>query len=275
MELVFFENCRVSIYNKIEEMTSYRNSGFEIMVTNENYGPRNHFVIDRTIHSDISLPLPPKHFKYVRKELYRFFFYTLIVDQNYPPPPASLLRLSKMPIKKLKSIALRNDLGGWAGLSKIDLVKFLERHRYIFSDDFYKQRSLPNQLKAWVGLFADGNFAEHYTEVMLNTLTKMDYYKPTNQTEYYCWWKGLRISDDYMRILFLSEPNSFVMFEREMNVRFREMILNAGGSVRERFMQSDDAFNFWIQEWGRGGERKYVRLEEYGVRGKQTCFFLS
>ncbi len=114
-------------------------------------------------------------------------FYRLIIDQNDPPAPASLLRLSKMPIKKLKAIASKNDLGGWAGLSKIDLVKFLERHRYIFSDDFYKQRSLPNQLKAWVGLFTTSNFAEHYTEVMLNTLTKMDYYKPTNQIEYYCW----------------------------------------------------------------------------------------
>ncbi len=95
-----------------------------------------------------------------------------------------------MPIKKLKSIASRNDLGGWAGLSKIDLVKFLERHRYIFSDDFYKQRSLPNQIRAWVALFAVSNFPEHYIEVILNTLTKMNYYKPANQIECHCWWKG-------------------------------------------------------------------------------------
>ncbi len=122
--------------------------------------------------------------------------------------------------------------------NEFDLVKFLVRHRYIFSDDFYKQRSLPNQIRAWVELFADDNFAEHYTEVMLNTLTKSGYYKPTNQIEYYCWWKGLPLANDNERNLFLSKPNSFIVFEREMDVRFREMILNAGGSVRERFMQS-------------------------------------
>ena len=97
-------------------------SGFKILVTNDNCGPRNHFVIDRSIYGDIQLPPPPKHFEYAKKERYRLYFYTLIIDQNDPPPPASLLRLSKMPIKKLKSIASRNDLGGWAGLSKIDLV---------------------------------------------------------------------------------------------------------------------------------------------------------
>ncbi len=47
-------------------MTSYKYSGFEIMVTYENYGPRNHFAIDRTIYGDISLPPPPKHFRYVK-----------------------------------------------------------------------------------------------------------------------------------------------------------------------------------------------------------------
>ena len=162
--------------------------------------PRNFFVIDQAIFGDISLPPPPKHFKYAKEEeRYRLCYYKLIVDKNDPPPPASLLRLSKMPIKTLKLIASRNDLRGWAGLSKIDLVKFLVRHRYIFSDDFYKQRSLPNQIRAWVELFADNNFAERYTEIMLNTLTKSGYYKPTNQIEYYCWWKGLLIANVLMR----------------------------------------------------------------------------
>ncbi len=204
-------------------MTSYKYLGFEIMVTYENYGPRNHFVIDRTIFVNTLLPPPPKYFKYVEEGRLGLCFYELIVDQNDPPPPASLLRLSKMSIKKLKAIALKNDLGGWASLGKTDLVRFLERHRYIFPDDFYKQRSLPNQLKAWVGLFADGNFAEHYTEVMLSTLSKTGYYRPTNQIKYYCWWKGLPIAGDYERGLFLSEPNSFVMFEREMSMRFDEI----------------------------------------------------
>ncbi len=175
-------------------MTSYKYSGFKIMVLNDNKCrlPRNLFVIDRATYGDnVLLPPPPKHFKYVKEERFRLCFYKLIKDKDDPPPPASLLRLSKMPIKKLKSIASRNDLGGWAGLSKIDLVKFLERHRYIFSDDFYKQRSLLNQIRAWVGLFAVSNFTEHYIEVILNTLTKMNYYKPTNQIE--CQYVGGKV----------------------------------------------------------------------------------
>ena len=40
------------------------NSGFKIMVTYENYGPRNHFVIDQTIYVNMLLPPPPKHFVY-------------------------------------------------------------------------------------------------------------------------------------------------------------------------------------------------------------------
>ncbi len=88
-------------------------------------------------------------------------------------------------------------------------------------------------------MFADGNFAEHYTEVVLNTLTKTGYYRPTNQIKYYCWWRGLPIAGDYERSLFLSEPNSFVMFEREMSMRFDEMTGNAGESVREKLRHED------------------------------------
>ncbi len=81
-------------------------------------------------------------------------------------------------------------------------------------------------------MFADGNFAKHYTEVMLNTLTKTGYYKPTNQIKYYCWWNGLPIAGNYERGLFSSKPDSFMVFEREMSVRFDKMIGNAGESVR-------------------------------------------
>ncbi len=42
-------------------------SGFKILVTNDNCGPRNHFVIDRSIYGDIQLPPPPKHFEYAKK----------------------------------------------------------------------------------------------------------------------------------------------------------------------------------------------------------------
>ncbi len=113
---------------------------------------------------------------------------------------------------------------------------------------------------------------------MLNTLTKSGHYKPTNQIEYYCWWKGLPLTNDNERNLFLSKPNSFIVFEREMDVRFREMILNAGGSVREIFMQSDDAFNFWIQEWGREEKAMKEKINEIGVvwsEEEKDLFFLQ
>ena len=133
-------------------MTSHKYSGFEIMATNDDRGIRNHFVIGRDIFGDIPLPPPPpKHFVYGKIDRLDLCFYRLIIDQNDPPPPASLLCLSKMSIKKLRAIASKNDLRGWAGLSKTDLMRFWGKNRYIFPDDFYKQRSLPSQLKAWVG----------------------------------------------------------------------------------------------------------------------------
>ncbi len=247
-------------------MNSYIYSGFVIMVLDDIKCrlPRNFFVIDRAFFGDISLPPPPKHFRYAKEEeRYRLCYYKLIVDKNDPPPPPSLLRLSKMPIKTLKSIASRNDLRGWAGLSKIDLVKFLVRHRYIFSDDFYKQRSLPNQIRAWVELFADNNFAKHYTEIMLNTLTKSGYYKPTNQIEYYCWWKGLLIANVNKKNLFFSGPNSFLVFEREMDVRIRKLIKDVRESLR--VIQSEDASNFWTQEWRRKWKVMLKKINEIGV----------
>ena len=114
-------------------------------------------------------------------------------------------------------------------------------------------------------MFADGNFAEHYTEVILNTRTKTGYYRPTNQIKYYRWWKGLPIAGDYERGLFLSEPDSFMVFEREMSVRFGKMIGNAGESVREKLRQSEDAFDFWIQEWGREEKAMKEKINEIRV----------
>ena len=86
------------------------NLGFKIMVTYENYGPRNHFVIDRTIYVNTLLSPPPKHFVYRKIDRKRLCFYRLLVDKNDPPPPASLLRLSKMSVKKLKAIVSKNNL---------------------------------------------------------------------------------------------------------------------------------------------------------------------
>ncbi len=132
----------------------------KILVINEQKIPRNYFVLDKIINKDTSLPPPPKHFKYVEEDRKGLCSYKIVEDENDPPLPASILRLHKMSFKRLKAIASRNDLGGWANLDKPNLLKFLEKHRYVFTDDFYKQRSLKLQLQAWVELFAVGNLAE-------------------------------------------------------------------------------------------------------------------
>ena len=92
----------------------------------------------------------------------------------------------------------------------------------------------------------------------------MGYYKLTNQRKRelrYCWWKGLPLCNIYERDLFLSEPNSLMVFERGMNMRFSEMIGNTGEPIRERLMRSTDAHTFWVQELSR--ERKAMKEKTY------------
>ena len=210
----------------------------KILVINEDKTPRNYFVIDRAENENVSLPPPPKHFKYVEEDREGLCFYKLVEDENDPPLPASLLRLHKMSFKRLKAIASRNDLGGWANLDKPNLMKFLEKHRYVFTDDFYKQRSLKFQLQAWVGLFAVSNLAEHYAELILNVLTKAGYYKPNAESEY-CWWRGLPLSDAYERDVFLGGPNSVLVFHREMGLRFRKTIVDIESPIRESLRRGE------------------------------------
>ena len=69
-----------------------------------------------------------------------------------------------------------------------------------------------------------------------------------------------------MRSLFLSEPNSFIMFEREMVVRFDDGIIgNAGEPIRERFRLNADAFDFWIRELGREQRAMREKICRIGV----------
>ncbi len=68
------------------------------------------------------------------------------------------------------------------------------------------------------------------------------------------------------------------MFEREMDVRFREMVLDIGELVRERFLQSDNVFRFWLQEWGREEKAMKEKLNEIGVvwsEEEKDLFFLQ
>ena len=211
----------------------------KILVIDEQKIPRNYFVLDKIINKDTSLPPPPKHFKYVEEDRKGLCSYKIVEDENDPPLPASILRLHKMSFKRLKAIASRNDLGGWTNLDKPNLLKFLEKHRYVFTDDFYKQRSLKLQLQAWVELFAVGNLAEHYVEVILSTLTESGYHKPDAESEYCCWWKGLPLSGIYERDFFSGGPNSVLVFGREMNIRYGEMINNIEIPIREMLRRGE------------------------------------
>ena len=205
----------------------------KILTINEDETPRNYFVVDRDENENACLLPPPRHFKYEMEDRAGLCYYKIVEDENDPPPPAHTLRLRKMSMKRLKAIAARNDLGGWANLDKPNLLKFLERHRYVFTNDFYKQRSLRLQLQAWVELFAVGNLAEHYVEVVLNALTKSGYYKPDAEPEYFCWWKGLPLSNVYERDVFLGGPDSVLVFHRKMGLRLRKMIVDIEAPIRE------------------------------------------
>ena len=111
-------------------MISYKNLGFRIMVLNDNKYklPRNFLVTDRAIVGDVSLPPPPKHFKYVEEERYRLCFYTFTVDKSDPPLPASLLNLSKMPIKRLlKSDSLEKRFRRMGNIRKTRSCEIFEK----------------------------------------------------------------------------------------------------------------------------------------------------
>ncbi len=100
---------------------------------------------------------------------------------------------------------------------------------------------------------------------MLNTLTKSGYYKPTNQIEYYCWWKGLPLNYSKDIKLFLSKPNSFLVFEREMDVRIKNLIKDTEELFRERIVRVEGVSNFWIQEWHREWKAMLKKINEIGV----------
>ncbi len=71
------------------------------------------------------------------------------------------------------------------------------------------------------------------------------YYKPTNQCKgelECCWWKGLPLSNVHERDLFLSGPNSLMVFEREMIDEIEK-------PIRERLRQGEcqdvETWNTW------------------------------
>ena len=143
-------------------------------------------------------------------------------------------------------------------------MRLLVRHRYIFPNNFCKQHSLPHQIRAWVGLFANGNFVEHYTEVMLNTLLKMGYYNKHDNHQTNNCWIYLPPALDYKMSLFQSEPNSFVVFDRDMCLSFVKIRGKIETPRIMRQLTRSEKSMIWSQEVSREFHALRKRLDESG-----------
>ncbi len=84
--------------------------------------------------------------------------------------------LSGLTVKELREIARKSGIYGYTALRKTDLVRFLDRRSRVIKKCVDK-RIFPDSMKAWVELFALGNFVEHYTQAIINTLYDMSYFE--------------------------------------------------------------------------------------------------
>ncbi len=218
-------------------------SEFRIMIDPKGEISRNIFVTDRFSVKDARPPPPPNHFRYEIDDRDLVCYYTIVEDENDPPPPTSLLRLSEMSSEWLRKAASGNGLRGWEFLGKNELVRFLEAHRYVFSDDFYKHRSLPNQLRTWVSLFAVDNFAEHYAEVMTNSLIRTNYLSEFVSCEREWWWSRLCFAFDYEIELFSFGMRSFEVFRKLMCLKFETIVYEVG-----ELFDTNEGYDIWCRE---------------------------
>ncbi len=84
--------------------------------------------------------------------------------------------LSGLTVKELREIARENGLRRYAAFRKASLIRFLDRQSRVIKKCVEK-RMFPDAMKAWVELFAPNKFAaEHYTKVIMNTLSDMSYF---------------------------------------------------------------------------------------------------
>ncbi len=240
---------------------------FNIMIDPKGDIPRNIFVADRFAVRDVRPPPPPIHFRYETDDRDLICYYTIVEDANDPPPPMSLLRLSEMSSEWLRKAASGNGLRGWEFLDKNELVKFLEAHRYVFTDDFYKLRSLPDQLRTWVGLFAVGNFAEHYTEVMKSSLIGTNYFSEFVGCEKEWWWSRLCFAFDYEIELFSFGMRSFDVFYKLLCLKFEAVVYEVG----ELFGEND----VWCREVDLEWEKMVGELSDEVWCFEDRVLFLS
>ena len=192
-------------------------------------------------------------------------YYTIVEDKNDPPPPLSLLRLSEMSVEQLCKIALDNGLRGYEPLNKAELVRFMEAHRYVFSDDFYDQRSLPDQIKAWVGLFAEGNFADHYSDVMTNSLKNTSYLRGFVSCKKEWWWDDLCLAFYYETELFTFWMDPFEVFEKMICLRFELVVKEVEG-----YFNVDESHENY-ETWCRALDSKFENFIKK-LNGNILCF---
>ena len=238
---------------------------FNIMIDPKGKIPRNIFITDRFSVRDARPPPPPIHFRYETDDRDLICYYTIVEDENDPPPPTSLLRLSEMSSEWLRKAASGNGLRGWEFLGKNELVKFLEAHRYVFSDDFYKHRSLPDQLRTWVGLFAVDNFAEHYAEVMTNSLIGTNYLSEFVGCEREWWWSRLCFAFDYEIELFSFGMRSFDVFYKLLCLKFEMIVYEVEGIFY--INGGHESYNVWCRAVDLEWETMRGKLD-----GKVWCF---
>ncbi len=84
--------------------------------------------------------------------------------------------LSGLTVKELRYIARESGLYEYTALRKANLIRFLDRRSRVIKKCVEK-RMFPDAMKAWVELFAPNEFAaEHYTQMIMNTLSDMSYF---------------------------------------------------------------------------------------------------
>ncbi len=186
-------------------------------------------------------------------------YYTIVEDENDPAPPLSLLRLSEMSVDQLGRIASDNGLGGYDSLNKDELVRFMEAHRYVFSDDFY------DQIKAWVGLFAEGNFVDHYSDVIINSLKNTNYLSEFVSCKREWWWDNLCLAFYYETELFTFWMDPFLVFERMICLRF-ELVVK---EVQGYFNVGESHQNY--ETWCRALDSKFENFIKE-LNGNILCF---
>ena len=90
--------------------------------------------------------------------------------------------LSGLTVKELRDIARESGLYGYTALRKANLIRFLDRRSRVI-EKCVERRMFPDAMKTWVELFAPNkSTAEHYTQVIMSTLSNMSYFEKKSVT---------------------------------------------------------------------------------------------